>query len=137
MDILQAIYLSIRHDVLVCILRAGRNPQQEFKESRIPGSQFFDMQKVADLSANLPHMLPSSSVFASVMDALKISNEDTVVIYDRAGIFSAPRVYWTFRAFGHSKQVLMAHIWSFVKTCFISQAAAHSQCVCLQKAKGR
>ena len=117
---LQASYLSIPHDVQACLLHIGRNPQQEFKESRIPGSQFFDMQKVADLSANLPHMLPSSSVFASVMDTLKISNEDAVVIYDRAGIFSAPRVYWTFRAFGHSKQVLMAHICSPVKTYFIS-----------------
>jgi thiosulfate/3-mercaptopyruvate sulfurtransferase len=26
-----------------------------------------------------------------------------VVVYDRSGIFSAPRVWWTFRAFGHER----------------------------------
>ena len=26
-----------------------------------------------------------------------------VVIYDRSGVFSAPRVWWTFRAFGHKR----------------------------------
>jgi len=26
-----------------------------------------------------------------------------VVLYDRSGIFSAPRVWWTFKAFGHDR----------------------------------
>ena len=26
-----------------------------------------------------------------------------VVLYDKAGIFSSPRVWWTFHAFGHEK----------------------------------
>jgi hypothetical protein len=29
-----------------------------------------------------------------------------VVVYDGAGIFSAPRVWWTFRAFGHDRFAL-------------------------------
>lgn len=48
-------------------------------------------------------MLPSAEAFAAVADALGIQNDSTVVIYDRAGIFSAPRVWWTFKAFGHEK----------------------------------
>lgn len=37
------------------------------------------------------------------MRALGIRRDDTVVVYDSAevGIFSAPRVAWTFRVFGH------------------------------------
>lgn len=30
-----------------------------------------------------------------------ISNDDKIVVYDGMGLFSAPRVYWTFKYFGH------------------------------------
>ena len=48
-------------------------------------------------------MLPSASDFAKAMSALGIRRDDTVVIYDslEQGIFSAPRVGWTLKAFGH------------------------------------
>ena len=42
-------------------------------------------------------------MFAAAMDALGITNDSTVVVYDTAGVFSAPRVWWTFRAFGHDQ----------------------------------
>ena len=45
----------------------------------------------------------AQEAFAAAMDALGITNDSTVVVYDCAGIFSAPRVWWTFRAFGHDK----------------------------------
>lgn len=48
-------------------------------------------------------MLPSASDFAKSMSALGIKRDDTVVVYDshEMGIFSAPRVGWTLKAFGH------------------------------------
>lgn len=48
-------------------------------------------------------MLPSPSTFAKAMSSLGIRKDDTVVVYDSAelGIFSAPRVGWTLKAFGH------------------------------------
>jgi len=48
-------------------------------------------------------MLPSASDFAKSMSALGIRRDDTVVVYDslEQGIFSAPRVGWTLKAFGH------------------------------------
>jgi thiosulfate/3-mercaptopyruvate sulfurtransferase len=48
-------------------------------------------------------MLPSPELFAQAMSKLGIHKDDTVVVYDSAelGIFSAPRVAWTFKAFGH------------------------------------
>ncbi|PHT52758.1 Thiosulfate/3-mercaptopyruvate sulfurtransferase 1, mitochondrial [Capsicum baccatum] len=51
----------------------------------------------------LPHMLPSEEAFAAAVSALGIKNKDGVVVYDGKGIFSAPRVWWMFRAFGHDK----------------------------------
>lgn len=48
-------------------------------------------------------MLPTPEVFAREMGKLGIRRDDTVVVYDtdELGIFSAPRVAWTFRVFGH------------------------------------
>lgn len=79
------------------------NPREQFKHSRIPGSRFFDMDNIADKGSNLPHMLPSEEAFAAAADCLDIGNDTQVVVYDRSGLFSAARVWWTFRVFGHAK----------------------------------
>lgn len=48
-------------------------------------------------------MLPSPQVFTQAMRKLGIRRDDNIVVYDSAelGIFSAPRVAWTLRVFGH------------------------------------
>ena len=78
---------------------------EEFCSRRIPGARFFDIDKVADTSTDLPHMLPSEIAFAAAADALGVTNESTVVVYDGLGTFSAPRAWWTFRVFGHDRYV--------------------------------
>ncbi|GLI69812.1 hypothetical protein VaNZ11_014516, partial [Volvox africanus] len=45
--------------------------------------------------------------FAAAMDALGITNDTTVVLYDHLGIFSAPRAWWTFKVFGHDKVAVL------------------------------
>lgn len=79
---------------------AGRDPEAEFRVSHIPGAVFFDLDKIADTSSSLPHMLPSAQQFAETVGLLGISDGQTIVIYDGSGLFSAPRVWWTFRAMG-------------------------------------
>jgi len=48
-------------------------------------------------------MLPTATDFAKAMSGLGIKKDDTIVVYDsqEQGIFSAPRVGWTLKAFGH------------------------------------
>ena len=75
----------------------------EYQTKRIPGSLFFDINGVATLGSGFPHMLPSAESFASAADALKVTADMTVVIYDRVGTFSAPRAWWTWKVFGHEK----------------------------------
>jgi len=79
------------------------NGLQTFREKRIPSARFFDLDKVIDKHSPYPHMLPSPSSFAKAMSSLGIKKDDTVVVYDshELGIFSAPRVGWTLKAFGH------------------------------------
>lgn len=74
-----------------------------FRKAHIPKARFFDLDKVADTSSPYPHMLPSPEVFRDAVQELGIKRDDTVVVYDSAelGIFSAPRVAWTFKVFGH------------------------------------
>jgi len=80
----------------------GRDPIEEFSTiGRIPGAQFFDLDGVARQDTDLPHMLPTEQGFAAAASALGISPNDTVVVYDRQGIFSAPRAWWTWKVFGH------------------------------------
>ncbi|KAK8122090.1 thiosulfate sulfurtransferase [Apiospora sp. TS-2023a] len=78
---------------------------QVFVEKRIPKAKFFDLDKVIDKRSPYPHMLPSAKDFAAAMSELGIRKDDTVVVYDtkELGIFSAPRVGWTLKAFGHAK----------------------------------
>lgn len=97
---------------------AGRDAKAEFRQARIPGARYFDLNGVADHSTDLPHMLPSEAQFAAAMDALDITKDSAVVVYDGAGIFSAPRILWTFRAFGHSQYApsCLASSWMLCRT---------------------
>ncbi|KAL2635421.1 hypothetical protein R1flu_006900 [Riccia fluitans] len=81
----------------------GRNTLKEYQECRIPGALFFDVDGIVDPTSDLPHMLPTEAAFAAAASALGLSNEDSLIIYDGKGIFSAPRVWWMFRVFGHDK----------------------------------
>lgn len=64
------------------------------------------MDNIADKSSRLPHMLPTEAAFAAAADALGVTNDTQVVVYDRLGIFSAARVWWTFQAFSHPRSVI-------------------------------
>ena len=78
----------------------NRNGQTEYNQRRIPGAVYFDIDKIADTDTDLPHMLPHPEVFAHVVGAIGVSSENPIVVYDGPGLFSAPRVWWTFRVMG-------------------------------------
>jgi thiosulfate/3-mercaptopyruvate sulfurtransferase len=77
-----------------------RDAQAEYRSGHIPGAVFFDIEAVSDHSTDLPHMLPGPTQFGEAVGALGIGGDDTVVVYDSLGLFSAARVWWTFRIFG-------------------------------------
>jgi thiosulfate/3-mercaptopyruvate sulfurtransferase len=77
-----------------------RDSHAEYRAEHIPGAVFFDVDTIADHSSELPHMLPGPRHFGEAVGALGIGNNTTVVIYDSIGLYSAPRVWWTFRILG-------------------------------------
>lgn len=74
---------------------------ESYRQEHIPGAVFFDIDAVADTASPLPHMAPSPEDFAEAVGALGVTPTDRVVVYDEKGLFSAARVWWTFRAMGH------------------------------------
>ncbi len=77
-----------------------RDAHAEYRAGHIPGAVFFDIEVVSDHSTDLPHMLPGPALFGEAVGALGIGNDDTVLVYDSLGLYSAARVWWTFRIFG-------------------------------------
>ncbi|HEX5211089.1 MAG TPA: 3-mercaptopyruvate sulfurtransferase [Pseudolabrys sp.] len=77
-----------------------RDPKAEYIAAHIPGAVFFDLNAISDTSTDLPHMLPGPDQFAEAVGKLGIADTDTIVVYDATGLYSAPRVWWTFRIFG-------------------------------------
>jgi thiosulfate/3-mercaptopyruvate sulfurtransferase len=84
-----------------------RDPVAEYSKAHIPGAVFFDIETVADHSTDLPHMLPGPDQFSEAVSALGIGRDDTIVVYDTAGLMSAARVWWTFRIFGAKKVFIL------------------------------
>lgn len=79
---------------------SGRNARAEYAAGHIPGARFFDIDEIADQRSPLPHMAPPPEKFISRLRAMGIGDGHQVVVYDGAGILSAPRVWWTFRLMG-------------------------------------
>ena len=78
----------------------NRNARAEYEAAHIPGARFFDIDEISDQRSNLPHMAPPSEKFISRMRAMGVGDGHQVVVYDGAGLFSAARVWWTFRLMG-------------------------------------
>jgi thiosulfate/3-mercaptopyruvate sulfurtransferase len=52
-------------------------------------------------------MLPTPEDFSRAVGALGIGDDDTIVVYDCTGLFSAARVWWTFRVLGAEKVFIL------------------------------
>jgi len=86
----------------------NRDAAAEYLAGHIPAAVRFDVDAIADHSLALPHMLPDADQFGRAVGALGIGDHDTIVVYDGLGMFSAPRVWWTFRVFGAQEVFILA-----------------------------
>lgn len=74
-----------------------------FRETRIPGARFFDINDVADPSSRLSHTMPEPATFLSKVSRLGVGDGMKVVVYDaNGGAMAAMRAWFMFRAFGHA-----------------------------------
>jgi thiosulfate/3-mercaptopyruvate sulfurtransferase len=79
---------------------SDRDAKAEYAVAHIPGARFFDIDEISDQRSSLPHMAPPPEKFISRMRAMGVGDGHQVVVYDGSGLFSAARVWWTFRLMG-------------------------------------
>lgn len=80
---------------------------EDYARQHIPGARFFNIDRIAASETSLPHMLPEAADFEDFAGKLGVGNDILVVIYDTHGLMSAPRVWWTWRVFGHDKVAIL------------------------------
>ena len=92
----------------VCVIDAswylpamGRDPVAEYREQHIPGATYYDLDYWSAPDSDLPHTLPSPDWFTQGMQACGLNYGMTAVVYDGAGVFSAPRLWWLLKSFGY------------------------------------
>ncbi len=84
-----------------------KDGKAEFLQAHIPGARFFDIDQIADLDTDLPHMVPAPGRFARLMTQLGVSNVSRVVFYDQKGLASAARGWWLMGLFGHDDAAVL------------------------------
>lgn len=78
----------------------GRNAEAEYLAGHIPHAVRFDIDAIKDPKSPYPHMVPPPDLFGAAVGKLGIGNGQSIVVYDAYGLFSAARVWWTFRIMG-------------------------------------
>jgi len=74
----------------------------------IPKAQYFDIkQKFSDQKSHLPNMLLKSENFEKAAREMGINKKSKIIVYDKLGIYSSPRVWWMFRAMGHQQTAVL------------------------------
>ena len=86
---------------------SDRDERAEYEKGpRIAGARFLHIDDISSRGSavnpkDLPHMMPSASLFAAAMDAMNVSSGDHVIIYGTEGCMATSRAYYTFKAMGH------------------------------------
>lgn len=95
-------------DATTHLVTANRDAHGEYLAGHIPGAVFADIDWLSDETSSLPHTFPTPEQFAARMSTLGIENDDAVVVYDSSGQnFSAPRLWFMLRAFGHERVAVL------------------------------
>ncbi|MGV3710515.1 MAG: 3-mercaptopyruvate sulfurtransferase [Gemmatimonas sp.] len=95
-------------DASTYLPNAGRNAHEEYLAAHIPGAVFADIGWLSDEKAPYPHTVPAADTFATRAGSLGIGSSHAVVIYDTSGQnFSAPRLWWMLRTFGHQEVAIL------------------------------
>jgi len=81
--------------------------KNEYLKEHIPGSYYFDIDKISDMKSNLPHMLPSSKMFEKKIGHMGIKNNSIIITYSKPNLMGASRVWWMFKYFRHNKVAVL------------------------------
>ena len=78
-----------------------RDAKKEYLEKHIPGAMFWDVDEHSDKNSSYPHMIPDSKYWTKMLLSFGITNHDHIVVYDHSHLYSACRLWFVLRYFGH------------------------------------
>jgi len=68
----------------------------------IPTARYFDLKGCfSDKQSEFPNTFPSKEQFELECQRLGINQTSEIVVFDKHGIYSSPRVWWMFKIMGH------------------------------------
>lgn len=81
----------------------AKSEPQLMARTQIKDARFFDLKmKFSDLTSEFPNTMQVPSEFSESARQLGINKNSAIVVYDDLGIYSSPRVWWMFKAMGHT-----------------------------------
>jgi thiosulfate/3-mercaptopyruvate sulfurtransferase len=77
-------------------------PQGEvlFEKEHIPGSQFFNIDTIADTNSGLVVTFPPKDIWVENMKRMNLGKTDKFIVYDQTGIFPSTRAWFMLVAWG-------------------------------------
>ncbi len=86
------------------IKKVASKDGEDISDLKIKNARFFDIKKTfSDKSTDIPNMLPSAKDFEKACRNLGINSSHKIVVYDKLGIYSSPRVWWMFKTMGYEQ----------------------------------
>lgn len=80
----------------------GRSGKAAYDAGHIPGAVFVDLDREVTGQGDGRHPLPGRAQFELAMRRAGVDRGSRVVVYDDLGGFSAARLWWLLRYFGHA-----------------------------------
>ena len=84
-------------------ISSKRDAKKEYEEKHIKGAMFWDVDEHSDKDSPYPHMMSNSDYWTRMLWSFGIQNEDHIIVYDYSDIYSACRLWFALKYFGHKK----------------------------------
>jgi len=88
-------------------LAGDRTGRGDYDDGHIPGAVFVDLEEVTAATGAGRHPLPSREQFQRVMREAGVGTASRVVVYDQRKGYSAARLWWLLRYFGHPEVAVL------------------------------
>ena len=80
-----------------------RNAKKEYINCHIPKAIFWDLDEHSDKDSPFPHMMPNSDNWGKMLSSFRIKSDDHIIVYDSSEVYSACRLWFSLKYFGHKK----------------------------------
>ena len=80
-----------------------RNAEKEYEEQHIESAMFWNVDEHSDKDSPFPHMMSNSDYSTRMLWSFGIQNDDHIIVYDYSDVYSACRLWFVLKYFGHKK----------------------------------